>query len=87
MGLIRRAASLAAIPVSTGARMAGAATAAALGADKDAAYARATAASADKITATLAKARGPVMKFGQTLALFSQVLPPEQAALLSGMIA
>ncbi len=85
MGLIRRAASLAAIPVSTGARMAGAATAAALGADKDAAYARATAASADKITATLAKARGPVMKFGQTLALFSQVLPPEQAALLSGM--
>ena len=85
MGLIRRAASLASIPVSTGARMAGAATAAAFGADKDAAYARATAASADKITATLAKARGSVMKFGQTLALFSQVLPPEQAALLSGM--
>jgi len=85
VGLIRRAASLASIPVSTGARMAGAATAAAFGADKDAAYARATAASADKITATLAKARGPVMKFGQTLALFSQVLPPEQAALLSGM--
>jgi len=77
--------SLAAIPVTTGARMAGAAASSALGADKDSAYAKATLASAEAITATLAKARGPVMKFGQTLALFSQILPPEQAALLKGM--
>jgi len=85
MGLIRRAVSLAAIPVTTGARMAGAAASSALGADKDSAYAKATLASAEAITATLAKARGPVMKFGQTLALFSQILPPEQAAMLKGM--
>lgn len=85
MGLIRRAAAIAAIPVTTGARMAGAAASSVLGADKDEAYAKAAQASAEAITATLAKARGPVMKFGQTLALFSQILPPEQAALLKGM--
>ena len=57
MGLIRRAASLAAVPVTTGARLAGAATATAFGADRDAVYAKATAASIETLTAALAKAR------------------------------
>ncbi len=85
MGLISRAASLAVVPVSAGARMAGAATAAALGADKDAVYAKATAASVETLTAALAKARGPALKFGQALAVFSSALPPEQAAQLSAL--
>jgi predicted unusual protein kinase regulating ubiquinone biosynthesis (AarF/ABC1/UbiB family) len=85
MGLISRAASLAAVPVSAGARMAGAATAAALGADKDVVYAKATAASVETLTAALAKARGPALKFGQALAVFSSALPPEQAAQLAAL--
>lgn len=85
MGLIRRAASLASVPVSTGARLAGAATAAALGADKDAVYAKATAASVETLTSALAKARGPALKFGQALAVFSSALPPEQAAQLTAL--
>ena len=85
MGLISRAASLAAVPVSAGARMAGAATAAAFGADRDAVYARATAASVEALTTALAKARGPALKFGQALAVFSSALPPEQAAQLASL--
>ena len=38
MGMFSRAASLAAVPVKTGARFASAATATAFGADKDTAY-------------------------------------------------
>ncbi|MEK9737295.1 MAG: hypothetical protein VW239_08240, partial [Candidatus Nanopelagicales bacterium] len=85
MGLIRRAASLASVPVSTGARLAGAATATALGADRDAVYAKATAASVETLTSALAKARGPALKFGQALAVFSSALPPEQAAQLTAL--
>jgi predicted unusual protein kinase regulating ubiquinone biosynthesis (AarF/ABC1/UbiB family) len=85
MGLIRRAASLASVPVTTGARLAGAATATAFGADRDAVYARATAASVETLTAALAKARGPALKFGQALAVFSSALPPEQAAQLTAL--
>ena len=85
MGLIRRAASLAAVPVSTGARIATAATASALGADREAAYAKATTASVEALTAALAKARGPALKFGQALAVFSSALPPEQAAQLTAL--
>ncbi len=85
MGLISRAASLASVPVTTGARMAGAATAAAFGADRDAVYAKATAASVETLTKSLAKARGPALKFGQALAVFSSALPPEQAAQLTAL--
>ncbi len=85
MGLIRRAASLASVPVTTGARLAGAATATALGADRDAVYAKATAASVETLTAALAKARGPALKFGQALAVFSSALPPDQAAQLTAL--
>lgn len=85
MGLISRAASLASVPVNAGARMAGAATAAAFGADRDAAYARATAASVEALTTALAKARGPALKFGQSLAVFSSALPPEQAQQLASL--
>lgn len=85
MGLISRAASLASVPVTTGARLAGAATAAALGADRDAVYAKATAASVETLTKSLAKARGPALKFGQALAVFSSALPPEQAAQLTAL--
>ena len=63
----------------------GAALAAALGADKDAAYAKATAASVETLTSALAKARGPALKFGQALAVFSAALPPEQAAQLTAL--
>lgn len=85
MGLISRAASLAAVPVGAGARMAGAATAAAFGADRDAVYAKATAASVEALTSALAKARGPALKFGQALAVFSSALPPEQAQQLASL--
>lgn len=85
MGLISRAASLASVPVTTSARLAGAATAAAFGADKDAVYAKATAASVETLTSALAKARGPALKFGQALAVFSAALPPEQAAQLTAL--
>ena len=85
MGLIRRAASLASVPVTTGARLAGAATATAFGADKDVVYAKATAASIETLTTALAKARGPALKFGQALAVFSSALPPEQAAQLTAL--
>jgi len=85
MGLIRRAASLASVPVTTGARLAGAATATAFGADRDAVYAKATAASVETLTAALAKARGPALKFGQALAVFSSALPPDQAAQLTAL--
>ncbi len=85
MGLISRAASLASVPVTTGARMAGAATAAAFGADRDGVYAKATAASVETLTKSLAKARGPALKFGQALAVFSSALPPEQAAQLTAL--
>jgi predicted unusual protein kinase regulating ubiquinone biosynthesis (AarF/ABC1/UbiB family) len=85
MGLIRRAASLASVPVTTGARLAGAATATAFGADRDAVYAKATAASVETLTTALAKARGPALKFGQALAVFSSALPPDQAAQLTAL--
>ena len=85
MSLFSRAASLAAVPVKSGARFAGAATISAFGGDKDAAYGKALLASAEELTAALAKARGPVMKFGQLLALFSSTLPPEQAEMLSSL--
>jgi len=65
--------------------MAGAATAAAFGADRDAVYAKATAASVETLTKSLAKARGPALKFGQALAVFSSALPPEQAAQLTAL--
>ena len=85
MGLFSRAASLAAVPVKTGARFASAATATAFGADKDTAYANAMQASVESLTFALAKARGPALKFGQILALFSSTLPPEQAAMLGSL--
>ena len=85
MGLIRRAASLASVPVTTGARLAGAATATAFGADRDAVYGRATTASIETLTGALAKARGPALKFGQALAVFSSALPPDQAAHLTAL--
>lgn len=85
MGLFGRAASLAAVPVKSGARFAGAATSTAFGASKDAAYAKAMQASVESLTAALAKARGPALKFGQVLALFSSTLPPEQAAMLGSL--
>jgi predicted unusual protein kinase regulating ubiquinone biosynthesis (AarF/ABC1/UbiB family) len=76
---------LATLPVTTGARIAGAATRTALGAERDEAYQRAMRKSADALVSRLAKARGPAMKFGQVLALMSQALPEDQAALLAGM--
>lgn len=85
MGLFARAASLAAVPVKSGARFASAATATAFGADKDAAYGNAMQASVESLTSALAKARGPALKFGQILALFSSTLPPEQAAMLASL--
>lgn len=85
MGLFSRAASLAAVPVKTGARFATAATATAFGADKDTAYGNAMQASIESLTTALAKARGPALKFGQILALFSSTLPPEQAAMLASL--
>lgn len=85
MGMFSRAASLAAVPVKTGARFATAATATAFGADKDTAYGNAMASSVEALTAALAKARGPALKFGQILALFSSTLPPEQAAALESL--
>lgn len=85
MGLFGRAASLAAVPVKSGARFATAATSTAFGASKDAAYAKAMQASVESLTAALAKARGPALKFGQVLALFSSTLPPEQAAMLASL--
>lgn len=85
MGLIRRAASLASVPVSTGARLATAATASALGADRDAAYAKAASSSIETLTSALAKARGPALKFGQSLAVFSSALPADQAAHLGAL--
>lgn len=85
MGLFSRAASLAAVPVKSGARFAGAATASAFGADKETVYGNATQASMQALTGALAKARGPALKFGQILALFSSTLPPEQAELLRSL--
>jgi len=85
LSLFSRAASLAVVPVKSGARFAGAATISAFGGDKDAAYGKATQASVEELTNALAKARGPVMKFGQLLALFSSTLPPEQAEMLSSL--
>lgn len=85
MGLIRRAASLAAVPVSASARFAAAATSSALGSDRDEVYARATLASVESLTGALARARGPALKFGQALAVFSSALPPEQAAQLASL--
>ena len=85
MGIFTRAASLAAVPVKTGARFASAATATAFGADKDVAYGNAISASIESLTSALAKARGPALKFGQILALFSSTLPPEQAASLASL--
>jgi predicted unusual protein kinase regulating ubiquinone biosynthesis (AarF/ABC1/UbiB family) len=85
MSLFTRAASLAAVPVKTGARFATAATAAAFGADRVEAYGNAMQASVETLTTSLAKARGPALKFGQILALFSSTLPPEQAAMLASL--
>ncbi|MGZ6793350.1 MAG: AarF/UbiB family protein, partial [Mycobacteriales bacterium] len=79
MGLIGRAASLAGVPLGAGARFAGAATKVALGADRLGVYDKATAASVEAAVATLAKVRGPAMKFGQVLAVFTSALPPEVA--------
>lgn len=85
MGLFTRAVSLAVVPVKSSARIAGAATAGVLGADKDKAYAKATEYSVRTLTEALAKARGPAMKFGQVLALFSSSLPPDQAEMLESL--
>ncbi|MGN6332330.1 MAG: ABC1 kinase family protein [Motilibacteraceae bacterium] len=85
MGLVRRAVSLAGVPLGAGARMAGAAGRAALGADRTAAYDKATQASVDALVTTLAKVRGPAMKFGQALAVFSSALPPELADKLESL--
>ena len=79
MGLIRRAASLATVPLGTGARLAGAATKTALGANRAAVYDAATAASIEAAVATLSRIKGPAMKFGQSLAVFSGVLPDHLA--------
>jgi predicted unusual protein kinase regulating ubiquinone biosynthesis (AarF/ABC1/UbiB family) len=80
VGVIRRAASLATVPLGTGVRLAGAATRTALGANKAAVYDAATAASIDAAVATLSRIKGPAMKFGQSLAVFSGVLPDDLAA-------
>jgi predicted unusual protein kinase regulating ubiquinone biosynthesis (AarF/ABC1/UbiB family) len=79
VGVISRAAALATIPLGTGARMAGAATRSALGANRQAVYDAATAASIDAAVATLSRIKGPAMKFGQSLAVFSGVLPDHLA--------
>jgi predicted unusual protein kinase regulating ubiquinone biosynthesis (AarF/ABC1/UbiB family) len=39
----------------------------------------------ETLTTALAKARGPALKFGQALAVFSSALPPEQAAQLTAL--
>jgi predicted unusual protein kinase regulating ubiquinone biosynthesis (AarF/ABC1/UbiB family) len=80
MGVMSRAVSLVGVPLGTGARFAGAAARTALGANKAAVYDAATAASVDAAVATLARIKGPAMKFGQNLAVFSGVLPEELAA-------
>ena len=85
MSLIRRAVNLATFPVSAGARLGLAAASVALGADKDETYAKAIQAAAETLANTLAKTRGPAMKFGQVLALFSTALPPEQAEMLNSL--
>lgn len=85
MGMFSRAASLAAVPVKTTAKFAGAAAKTSLGADKDAAFTKATADSVEALTGALSKARGPALKFGQVLALFSSTLPPEQAESLESL--
>lgn len=82
-GFIARAASLAAVPVRTGSHFAAAASKVAFGADRDAAYTKATHVSVELLAAALAKARGPAMKFGQVLALLATTLPPEQARALA----
>ena len=79
MGIIRRAASLASVPLGTGARLAGAATRTAFGANRTAVYDAATAASIDAAVATLSRIKGPAMKFGQSLAVFSGALPDHLA--------
>jgi predicted unusual protein kinase regulating ubiquinone biosynthesis (AarF/ABC1/UbiB family) len=85
VGIISRAASLASVPVKTGAKIAGAATATAFGADRDTAYAKAAESSVETLTKALSKARGPALKFGQILALFSSTLPDDQAHILESL--
>jgi len=85
MGVISRAAGLAAVPVKGAAKLAAAATSAALGAEREAAYAKAATDTIDILAGALARSRGPAMKFGQGLALFSTMLPPEQAHHLAAL--
>jgi len=85
MGLISRAAGLAAVPVKGAAKLTSAAASTVLGAEKEAAYAKAATDTIDLLTTTLARSRGPAMKFGQALALFSTMLPPDQAQHLAAL--
>lgn len=89
MGLINRAAKLAALPVTTGSKYAAAASRAAITRTPGAQAALETTQNTiiEKITDTLADARGPAMKFGQTLATVAVALPAEQQQLLAPLAA
>lgn len=84
MSIINRALKLATLPITTGSRYAVAAGKAAImqTPGSQAALEASSALIVEKITNTLANARGPAMKFGQTLAMVSVALPEEQAKML-----
>lgn len=84
MNIINRAVKLASLPVTTGTKYAVAASRAAIMQTPGAQEALEASSNAiiEKITNTLANAKGPAMKFGQTLAMISGALPEEQAKML-----
>jgi predicted unusual protein kinase regulating ubiquinone biosynthesis (AarF/ABC1/UbiB family) len=84
MNIINRAVKLASLPVTTGTKYAVAAGYAALMQTPKAQEALEASSNAiiEKITTTLAASKGPAMKFGQTLAMLSSVLPEDQAKML-----
>ena len=84
MSILNRAFKLAALPVTTGTRYAVFAGKAALmqTPGSQAALEASSLLIIEKITKTLAQARGPAMKFGQTLAMVAVALPEDQARML-----
>lgn len=84
MGAFSRAARLAALPVTASTRYAAAASKAAIARTPASRLAldASTEAIVTSIARQLATARGPAMKLGQSVALFSSALPPEQARAL-----
>lgn len=83
VGVFSRAVSLAAVPVAASARLGVASARSVLGADGEALAAAASARTVEHLASSLAKARGPALKFGQVVAVMSSSLPPEQAQLLA----